>query len=200
MLSKLEIAAVGVCAVYAHLRGGSSARILPLGSPHTKRWSSMEILAAAHRTGGGGLLLALIALVVVMVAAAKILPKAGYSPWFALLLLVPVVGLVMILVFAFSDWPAEKELRRYRQGGYGPGSGGSPAPQWPMEPPPSYGSGGSQFPPPSWQTPPAGSAPQSPGSAPPWPGTPPPSAPPPAAPPSAPPPWPGGSDPPQSRG
>ena len=33
MLSKLEIAAVGVCAVYAHLRGGSSARILPLGEP-----------------------------------------------------------------------------------------------------------------------------------------------------------------------
>ena len=32
---------------------------------------------------------------------------------------IPIVNVVMILVFAFSDWPVDQELRRYRQGGYG---------------------------------------------------------------------------------
>ncbi len=145
----------------------------------------MEFLSAVHRVGGGGaVLIELVALAVVIVAAVKILPKAGYSAWFALLLLIPLVGFVMILVFAFSDWPVDKELRHYRQGGPGPGRGGYPEPQWPGRPSPDYEPGGPQYPqyPPSgWPPPPGGSVPPAPGgpwppppggSAPPWPGGP----------------------------
>lgn len=44
-------------------------------------------------------------LVLYLVPAAKILHKAGYSGWWCLLLLVPLVNIVMIYVFAFADWP-----------------------------------------------------------------------------------------------
>ena len=32
--------------------------------------------------------------------------KAGHSPWWAVLLIVPVANLVIIWLFAFADWPA----------------------------------------------------------------------------------------------
>jgi hypothetical protein len=160
----------------------------------------MDVLSAARGSGGGTAALVLLSGVVWVVAGVKILPKAGYSRWLALLLIIPLVNWVMILVFAFSDWPVDKELRSYRQGGFGSGSspGGYPAPAWPAQPPPppAYGSGSAQFAPPSWPPaggqvppPPAGSVPA------PWPGGP--VAPPPSAwpgdppPPAAPPPWPG---------
>jgi hypothetical protein len=46
----------------------------------------MEILSAATRAGGGALVVELVFLAVAIVAAVKILPKAGYSAWYALLL------------------------------------------------------------------------------------------------------------------
>jgi uncharacterized membrane protein YhaH (DUF805 family) len=36
----------------------------------------------------------------------KILQKAGYSGWWSLIVLVPLVNVVMFYVFAFADWPA----------------------------------------------------------------------------------------------
>lgn len=36
----------------------------------------------------------------------KIFAKAGFSPWLALLILVPVVNLVVLYIAAFSPWPA----------------------------------------------------------------------------------------------
>lgn len=33
--------------------------------------------------------------------------KAGYSRWWALLLVIPIINLVLIWVFAFIKWPAE---------------------------------------------------------------------------------------------
>jgi hypothetical protein len=133
----------------------------------------MQILAATHRAGGGLFVLyGLVFFVAAIVAAAKILSKAGYSPWYCLLLLIPIVNLIMLLVFAFSDWPVDKELRRYREGGYGPGPGGYPAPQWSGQPAPGYGPPGGPTPNPGWAPPPSG-----------W--TPPPQAPPSATPPPA---------------
>jgi uncharacterized membrane protein YhaH (DUF805 family) len=38
----------------------------------------------------------------------RILRKAGYSGWWSLLTLVPLVNIAMIWVFASSDWPALK--------------------------------------------------------------------------------------------
>lgn len=38
---------------------------------------------------------------------ARIAQKAGFSGWWGLTQLVPLVGLVMIWVLAFVDWPAQ---------------------------------------------------------------------------------------------
>jgi uncharacterized membrane protein YhaH (DUF805 family) len=36
----------------------------------------------------------------------RVLKRAGYSPWWALLVLVPLVNLVALWVFAYVRWPA----------------------------------------------------------------------------------------------
>lgn len=43
-----------------------------------------------------------------------IIRKAGYSGWWILTIFIPVVNLVMIAVFAFSEWPVTRELRTAR--------------------------------------------------------------------------------------
>jgi hypothetical protein len=57
----------------------------------------------------------LIALVVVVLVAAafvavfgRVLNRAGYSRWWLLTLVVPLVNLIMLWVFAFADWPASR--------------------------------------------------------------------------------------------
>jgi uncharacterized membrane protein YhaH (DUF805 family) len=40
----------------------------------------------------------------------RILRKAGYSGWRCLIIFVPLVNIVMVYVFAFSDWPSLKRL------------------------------------------------------------------------------------------
>ncbi len=50
-------------------------------------------------------LIAVVIFAVNIVAAATILNKAGYSRWWCLLLLVPVVNIIVYWVFAFSRWP-----------------------------------------------------------------------------------------------
>ncbi len=146
----------------------------------------MVILASVIGPDGAILVIIYLAIVVAsIVGTAKIISKAGYSPWFVLLAFVPLVNLVMFFVFAFSDWPVNKELRRYREGGYGPGYGGYPPAPWAAQPAPGYGSGGPQFGLGAWPAPPSGSPPA------PWPGA---SPPPPSGSPPAP--WPGASPPP----
>ena len=54
-------------------------------------------------------LIVIAVLLIYLVPAAKIVSKAGYSGWWCLILLVPLVNIIMIYVFAFADWPA---LRR----------------------------------------------------------------------------------------
>jgi uncharacterized membrane protein YhaH (DUF805 family) len=36
----------------------------------------------------------------------RIARKAGYSGWWSLLMLIPIVNVVVLWVFAFSSWPA----------------------------------------------------------------------------------------------
>lgn len=55
------------------------------------------------------LLLYLAFLILTIVASVKILSKAGYSGWWILIAIVPVVNVIMFFVFAFSEWPV---LRR----------------------------------------------------------------------------------------
>jgi Protein of unknown function (DUF805) len=67
-------------------------------------------------------------LVLYIVAFVRILHQAGYSGWWVLIGLVPVVNIVMFFVFAFRQWPVRRELEYYRaqqQGGqYGTGQYG----------------------------------------------------------------------------
>lgn len=88
-------------------------------------------------------------------AEVRILNKAGYSGWWALSMLVPLFGIIMFFVFAFSDWPVLQQLRAV-SAGQGFGYGGPPtapgAPPWGAVP---------------WGAVPAPGAPTAPG-APPW--------------------------------
>jgi drug/metabolite transporter (DMT)-like permease len=56
-----------------------------------------------------------LAFIAVMVwAYVRIIQKAGYSGWYVLLGLVPVVNVVMFFVFAFAEWPTTRELKAAR--------------------------------------------------------------------------------------
>jgi uncharacterized membrane protein YhaH (DUF805 family) len=52
-----------------------------------------------------GLLIILVIVAFVAAPVWKIIRKAGYSGWWALLYFVPLVNIVMLWVFAFSYWP-----------------------------------------------------------------------------------------------
>ncbi len=55
-----------------------------------------------------------------IVAGVNVIAKAGYSGWWILITLVPIVNFVMFLVFAFSRWPVQVRLEaaeRSRQSG-----------------------------------------------------------------------------------
>jgi hypothetical protein len=103
------------------------------------------------------LIIYLFFLVIAIVAWVKIISKAGYSGWWVLIGIVPLVGAIMFLVFAFSKWPIQQRLEAAtmsnrqpmgpdgpygwsRGGGWGPPAG----PQGPQGP-----VGGPQGPPPS---------------------------------------------------
>lgn len=45
----------------------------------------------------------------------RIAAKAGYNGALSLLLLVPIANIVLICVFAFSEWPVLRELKQLRQ-------------------------------------------------------------------------------------
>ena len=83
-------------------------------------------------------------LVIFIIAYVKILNKAGYSGWWLLIGFVPLVGMVMFFVFAFSKWPVERELEMLRvQTG---GGGGYATPYgYPAGPGPWGGGYGSAF-------------------------------------------------------
>ena len=92
------------------------------------------------------LVLLYVAIAIVMVwAYVRIIRRAGYSGWWVLIGLVPLVNLVMLLVFAFREWPIQRELAQLRayaahgQGGYQSGYGhqsgyGYPPPGYPPSP------------------------------------------------------------------
>jgi hypothetical protein len=50
--------------------------------------------------------LAIIAVLVLM-PVGKILSRVGYSPWLAILWVVPFVNIIMLWMFAFGRWPRD---------------------------------------------------------------------------------------------
>jgi hypothetical protein len=55
------------------------------------------------------LLIVIVVLVVVVWPWTKILAKAGYSRWWALLVFVPLANIIGLWVFALANWPAIKD-------------------------------------------------------------------------------------------
>src|SRR5690242_19674616 len=49
----------------------------------------------------------------------KIASKAGYPGWYAFLMLIPCANLVFLIMFAFQEWPIERELKQWRASGGG---------------------------------------------------------------------------------
>lgn len=50
----------------------------------------------------------LLVMVVPFIALWRIVSKAGYAGAWALLLFVPVVNVIALIAFAFSEWPLER--------------------------------------------------------------------------------------------
>ena len=110
------------------------------------------VVASVSAFSGAAAVLVLVYVTIAVlsiIAAVKVVTKAGYSGWWVLIALVPIVGFVMALVFAFSDWPVLREVRALRaqvssSSGYGwpPGHGGGAAaqsgPAAPGMPPPGW--------------------------------------------------------------
>ena len=91
-----------------------------LGVMDTTDWQDNEVVA--WLTGGVGLVVAVAVWLIVLIAYIRIIQKAGYSGWWILIGLVPVVNVVMFLVFAYARWPVQRELDelRARVGGGSP--------------------------------------------------------------------------------
>ena len=47
-------------------------------------------------------------LLVLIYPMGRILSRAGWSPWLALLWFVPFLNVILLWVFAFGEWPAVK--------------------------------------------------------------------------------------------
>ena len=92
--------------------------------------------AAPVWAGIVGLLFFLAIFAAIVALWGMIFKKAGYSFWTGLLMIIPLVNLIWLLVFAFSQWPIHRELERYRQQ-VGYAGGGFPVgSSMPMPPPP----------------------------------------------------------------
>ena len=55
--------------------------------------------------GPGGLLVVIAYAVVVCIPIGKILGRVGFSGWWSLLAVVPLLNVILLWVFAFTDWP-----------------------------------------------------------------------------------------------
>ncbi len=107
-------------------------------------------LAAGHLAGGEesaflAIYFVFVAIVAIVVIGLSILlqwriaSKAGYKGAWSLLTLIPFVNFIVIIMFAFSEWPIQRALREATggalpPGGYVPPGGGGYAPV-PVEPP-----------------------------------------------------------------
>jgi hypothetical protein len=54
------------------------------------------------------LIIVLVLVVIPILVFGPVAKKAGFSRWWSLILIVPLINLIMVWVFAFMEWPAEK--------------------------------------------------------------------------------------------
>ncbi len=60
----------------------------------------MEVMSFTHLVGMA------IIIALFLVPVGRILGRAGFSPWWCILAIIPGVGLIGLWVFAFVPWPA----------------------------------------------------------------------------------------------
>ncbi len=73
--------------------------------------ASMATMIAA----GFAVLFAVAITILALVVYCKITAKAGYHWAWGLLMMVPIANLILLLYFAFAEWPIQRELRQLRQ-------------------------------------------------------------------------------------
>ena len=75
----------------------------------------------AAALAGSGFVFLFIAVVLVFSVFVywRVASKAGYNGALSLLMFIPLVNFVMILIFAFSEWPIERKLKALEAGGAG---------------------------------------------------------------------------------
>lgn len=56
-------------------------------------------------------LIVLIFFIVPLFPITRIFKKAGFSPWWAVLYWVPLINFIGLFVFAYTRWPAERDMR-----------------------------------------------------------------------------------------
>ena len=76
------------------------------------------------------LIAGLIGFIFALVIYWRIFSKAGYNGARSLLMLIPIVNLIIVIMFAFSEWPVQRELKQLRQM-----AGGGLPPQYPSQAP-----------------------------------------------------------------
>ena len=54
-------------------------------------------------------IIVLVVLAVYLVPAVRIVQKAGYSGWWCVLLIIPLVNIVFLWIFAFARWPSLRD-------------------------------------------------------------------------------------------
>jgi hypothetical protein len=54
-------------------------------------------------------------LVLYLFVILRLVGKTGHSSWLGLLFLIPLVNVGFILYLAFTEWPIQKELNRFRE-------------------------------------------------------------------------------------
>jgi uncharacterized protein DUF805 len=125
----------------------------------------MEIGSSSNATAAVSILIVLyvVILIVFIWAYVRIIRRAGYSGWWILIGLVPLVNVVMFLIFAFKEWPIQRELAMLRMQLAGRGGYSQPGYSQPGYPPPGYG-----YPPAGYGDPPYGGGGPQPGSSNTW--------------------------------
>jgi hypothetical protein len=93
--------------------------------------SSDSAVSGAAAAGAMGFMLLVYAVIfaLVIVIYWRIVSKAGFPGWYALGALIPCVNLVLIVLFAFTEWPIERELRELRST-----TPAGPYPRYPQNP------------------------------------------------------------------
>jgi len=69
-------------------------------------------------TAGQQILVAIIGIVYLVFSiwgCWKIARKAGYPPWWGLVMIVPLVNLILFFYFAFAEWPIQRELKNLKR-------------------------------------------------------------------------------------